>query len=92
MHSNYVHIPYLHRPKIQLDIDSEPAYLLGLQYSHANRDQFVSSFQNTLWMSYRKGGDVGWGCMIRVVQMVFAEVVKRHNPGSCVDDVIGLFK
>ena len=32
-------------------------------------------------MTYRtdgQEGDVGWGCMIRVVQMLFAEVFKRY--------------
>lgn len=53
----------------------------------------VASFSNILWFSYRKNfpklihkklpatesyiSDTGWGCMIRVCQMMFAECLKR---------------
>jgi hypothetical protein len=46
-------------------------------------------------MCYRKvndEGDVGWGCMIRVVQMVFAEVLKRSMIKTDVIELIELFK
>ena len=48
-------------------------------------------------MSYRtvssKGkGDAGWGCMIGVVQMLFAEVIRRLNPSILIYDIIDLFK
>lgn len=47
-------------------------------------------------MSYRKysdeEGDVGWGCMIRVVQMLFGEVFKRYFHQAKAIDIIKLFK
>ncbi len=36
--------------------------------------------------------DVGWGCMIRVVQMVFAEVLKRNRKDLPAAEIIQLFK
>ena len=36
MHSSLVYIPYFHRPKIALDPDSEPAYLLGTAYQNSS--------------------------------------------------------
>lgn len=85
MHSNFVHIPYLHRPRIVLEADSEPAYLLGREYFHETSSRFLEHFGSIVWMSYRSvspsgKSDVGWGCMIRVVQMLFAEIFKRSNP------------
>jgi hypothetical protein len=41
MHTDLVHIPYLHRAKIDLGIDSEPAYLLGTAYDHATNNKFM---------------------------------------------------
>jgi hypothetical protein len=78
-HSN---IPYFHRPKITLDLDSEPAYLLGTAYESSCHEKFVAHFRTIVWMSYRTTSqsgksDAGWGCMIRVVQMLFAESFKR---------------
>ena len=67
------------------------AYLLGKSYSYQTRDQFEERFLNTIWMSYRKvneKGDVGWGCMIRVLQMVFAEVLRRSMDKASTLDVI----
>lgn len=82
MHSNFVHIPYLHRPKITLELDSEPAYLLGKGYENSTFDRFLEHFRSIIWMSYRSisnhgKSDAGWGCMIRVIQMLFAEVLRR---------------
>ena len=36
--------------------------------------------------------DVGWGCMIRVVQMVFAEVFKRNRKDLPALEIIKLFQ
>ncbi len=45
-------------------------------------------------MSYRNGrndNDVGWGCMIKVVQMLLAEVFMRYYTDATSGDVIKLF-
>lgn len=53
---------------------------------------FLNIFQNIIWMTYRKNfppllpeffdsdyiSDAGWGCMLRVAQMMLAEALKRH--------------
>ncbi len=49
-------------------------------------------FKNTPWLTYRAGfpelyhdlkgtyvTDTGWGCMIRVGQMAFAQIIRRHK-------------
>lgn len=49
-------------------------------------------FQSTPWLTYRSGfpelpnevvgsyvSDTGWGCMVRVGQMLFAQVIKHHK-------------
>ena len=41
MHTDLVHIPYLHRPKIKLGIDSEPADLLGSTYHQSTFNNFI---------------------------------------------------
>lgn len=56
----------------------------------------MERFTSIIWMSYRKysdeEGDVGWGCMIRVVQMLFGEVFKRYFHQAKAIDIIKLFK
>lgn len=49
-----------------------------------------------MWLSYRKGikeigDDRGWGCMIRAVQMMMAEVVRRLERGRGVGEVLKYF-
>lgn len=55
-------------------------YLLGNKYKvcyHQEREAFLMKFCNVIWLSYRSNiygvdSDAGWGCMIRVCQMVLA--------------------
>ena len=71
------------------------ASIFGHFYSFETKDDFEERFNNTIWITYREidgSGDVGWGCMIRVVQMVFAEIFKRHLSKASVKDVIKIFK
>lgn len=65
-----------------------------------------TAFSHILWFSYRKNfpmlnckshpdsesfiSDTGWGCMIRVCQMMFAECLKRHclsNKACCNEEL-----
>lgn len=80
-HSNYLNIPSLHREQISLETHTH-AYMHGLSFSSSQQDALLQRFRKTVWMSYRKnikatGSDAGWGCMIRVVQMLLAEVSQR---------------
>lgn len=59
--------------------------LLGRMYRYEDRELFMNDFHSVIWISYRydkedKFGDVGWGCMIRVCQMVLAQALKRCQP------------
>lgn len=63
--------------------EGERAQLLGRWYSYEESYKLLFVFRQTFWLTYREGikdieSDNGWGCMIRTVQMVFAEVLKRH--------------
>jgi len=67
--------------------------LLGKEYSDLNLEQLKRDFSKIMWFTYRKNfpklnyykassveshvSDTGWGCMIRVCQMLFAECIKR---------------
>ncbi len=61
-----------------------PVTLLGKLYENNSKDKekFLMDFNNVIWLTYRSGiygveTDAGWGCMIRVCQMVLAETFKR---------------
>ena len=54
--------------------------------------QIYEIFENTIWITYRSGfpqlpnelvgsyiSDTGWGCMVRVGQMLFAQIIKHHQ-------------
>ena len=49
---------------------------MGKCYDFMAYEEFVKRFQDIIWFTYRtchEGfSDVGWGCMIRVVQMILA--------------------
>lgn len=56
--------------------------MLGRVYGYEDRERFYSDFHGVIWICYRskledKFGDVGWGCMIRVCQMVLAQALRR---------------
>ena len=68
-------------------------YLLGTCYKPNQKEKFQADLKTVLWFSYREGfpilpcsdskkysysSDWGWGCMIRVGQMMLAEVLKRN--------------
>jgi cysteine protease ATG4 len=55
-----------------------------------NEDIF-RTFENLVWITYRSGfpqlpnelvgsyiSDTGWGCMVRVGQMLFAQLIRHH--------------
>ena len=64
-----------------------------------------NAFNQIIWFSYRRNfpilqsksdntfiSDTGWGCSIRVGQMLFAELLKRHLPdGNRCEKIIGFF-
>lgn len=77
--------PFIQRKAIVLGKGCEPAYLLGKKYLYKDREKFEEAFRSIIWICYRselegKSGDVGWGCMIRVCQMVLAQALKICNP------------
>jgi hypothetical protein len=45
---------------------------------------FNNDFEQIIWFSYRRlpnqCEDVGWGCMIRVIQMMIAQAISRDKP------------
>lgn len=55
----------------------------------------MQHFKQTVWLSYTQSNgktDAGWGCMIRVVQMLMAEVIKRNRQSIQIGDIVHLFK
>ena len=63
--------------------DGSQAVLLGHLYDYDSYYKFLFIFRNIFWFTYRKGikeidSDNGWGCMIRTVQMVLGETLKRN--------------
>jgi hypothetical protein len=69
---------------------NKKVFLLGNKYKvcyHQEREAFLMKFCNVIWLSYRSNiygvdTDAGWGCMIRVCQMVLAEVFQRFYKSS----------
>jgi cysteine protease ATG4 len=60
-------------------------------------------FQKTPWLTYRSGfpelpnevvgsyvSDTGWGCMVRVGQMLFAQVIKHHRNLTDKTDILNV--
>ena len=86
----------MNRKEIILQKGCEPACLLGKKYSYEQREQFYNDFHSIIWICYRskledKFGDAGWGCMIRVCQMVMAQTLKRGNPNMHNSEIIKEF-
>ena len=55
-------------------------------------EEVYEVFNNISWLTYRTGfpqlknevegtyvSDTGWGCMVRVGQMLFAQIIKHHS-------------
>ena len=73
--------------------------LLGKVYesNSADKERFLTDFNNVIWLTYRSGiygieTDAGWGCMIRVCQMVLAETFKRLAPQMPLKQIIDFFR
>lgn len=69
--------------------------LLGKSYTHENRDMFYNDFEKIIWFSYRRleqFEDVGWGCMIRVIQMLIAQTITRDQKSRHPDQIIDMFR
>lgn len=72
-----------------------PVFLFSKQYS--DPEEFIEAFCGIIWVTYRFGfdpiiykekiftSDTGWGCTIRVGQMLLMNTLKMHfNTTSCV--------
>ena len=56
---------------------------------------FYNDFEKIIWFSYRRleqFADVGWGCMIRVIQMLLAQTITRDQSAMHPDKIIDLFR
>ncbi len=88
-------LPFITRKTIDISSqDYSQASLFGKGYSYGDKKEFHEKFTSIIWMSYRNGrndNDVGWGCMIKVVQMLLAEVFMRYYTKANSCDVIRLF-
>lgn len=69
-----------------------------LSETYTNMTSFMSAFEDVIWVTYRYGfepivhkdkiftSDTGWGCTIRVGQMLFLNTLKRHfQTSSCIE-------
>ena len=80
----------MQRKPIEIREDGSKAALLGKLYDFSTFFRLEFVFRNTFWFTYRRGigseieTDNGWGCMIRTVQMVVAEAIKRD---LCLDNI-----
>ena len=65
------------------------------------QQEIYEIFQSTPWITYRSGfpelpneiagsyvSDTGWGCMVRVGQMLFAQVIKNHKELTNKTDIL----
>jgi cysteine protease ATG4 len=64
--------------------------LQGVKYSAKDYKRYILDFSNIIWVSYRENfrsiteeklinSDVGWGCTIRVGQMLLLATIKAHT-------------
>lgn len=87
-------IPFTSRVPLEF-FAHEKVYLLGKFYDQHKRDQFYNDFEKVIWFSYRRlshCSDVGWGCMIRVVQMMVAQAITRDQPQMQPNSVLDWFR
>ncbi|CAD8052000.1 unnamed protein product [Paramecium sonneborni] len=80
---------------------NEPMYIFGQEIE--NVDSFLQLKETFIWFSYRANiqyegraiSDQGWGCLIRVGQMILANSLIRNNSSSLLKDlktkIINLF-
>ena len=63
--------------------------MLGKRFRYGSQSYFKEAFEDIIWVTYRENfrtvdstrllnSDVGWGCTIRVGQMMLLSVLKRH--------------
>jgi cysteine protease ATG4 len=92
---------------IDLGLNDEPAeqaWLFGHQLDSNQETRLL--YSSTLWFTYRENirfakstltSDVGWGCMLRVGQMMLAEVLRRaagidnYGDPDTIEKLIGEF-
>lgn len=89
-------LPFSSRVPLSFSEKRERAYLLGKMYDIDSRIDFNNDFEQIIWFSYRKlpnqVEDVGWGCMIRVIQMMIAQSIARDRPQMSLNNLIDLFR
>jgi hypothetical protein len=69
---------------------------LGKAYDGDSSIDFNNDFEQIIWFSYRRlpnqCEDVGWGCMIRVIQMMIAQAIARDRPQTHLNNLIDMFR
>ena len=81
----------LAKPGDCIHLLGQPIPITSQNYKQQNQ-LLYDTFLNTPWLTYRSGfpelyhdlkgtyvTDTGWGCMIRVGQMAFAQMIRRHK-------------
>jgi cysteine protease ATG4 len=70
-----------------------PVLFLGVEYQPEQSEAFLADWASRVWLSYRKNfvpieteestvvSDQGWGCMMRVTQMMLAQCQVQHRLG-----------
>jgi len=92
-----VQLPFSSRVPLNFSQERNRAYLLGKMFDHNTADDFYNRFEQIIWFSYRRLPnsqieDVGWGCMIRVIQMMMAQAISRDQPQLHLNHLIDLFR
>lgn len=73
-----------------------PAFLFGEEFTFKQKSDFIEKFQNIIWLSYRVDegndeSDAGWGCMIRVCQMLLAQALTKSEHQLSLTDIFNEF-
>ncbi len=82
--------------KSMAPVPNKPVWLLGQEYPVGRREEFEARFRHLVYFSYRRGlegvasSDMGWGCMLRAMQMLFCNVLLEVGRTSRTD-IINLF-
>jgi len=88
-------LPFSSRTPLAFSSDQKQVCLLGKSYTQDSRDMLYNDFEKIIWFSYRRleqFEDVGWGCMIRVIQMLVAQAITRDQTDMHPDKIIDLFR